>query len=162
MCPCAPVAPHLQPRSEAEVAFACDDFMARAGWIVERYEQRRASHITEGLPDRRYVHMARGFRVWVELKKPGGQMTRQQHAWLGVELMAGALALPVDDVAQLLHLVNLLPKLYGHADALSYCRSVTALFAERGYRGERLPEGARKRRSGASKGSGQRQRTRRA
>ena len=153
--PCAPVAAHLQPRTEEEVAAACDDFMARAGFEVEKYEQGRRTRITEGLPDRRYVHRTKGYRVWVELKAPTGQLTRAQHVWLRAEQAAAALALAVDDREQLRHLVNLLPKLYGHADALRYAAQVTALIAARGYRGEPKPPRPRSARTA-------RQRTRRA
>lgn len=130
--------PHagLRPTTEEEVAKACDALALTMGWRVERYEQRRRSNITLGLPDRRYVG-ANGFRVWVELKRPGGKLTAEQHTWLTDEQQAGALALPVDDVAQLARVFQLWRVLYGKTDALSYCREVTALVAQRGYRGER-------------------------
>jgi hypothetical protein len=127
-----PVYRHTPP-SEKAVASMCDDFATQAGWTVDRFEQTRASRICLGLPDRRY-HGPRGWRVWVELKQPGGKLTPEQHAWLLAELEAGALALPVDDVAVLIAVHARWRKLYGQADALAYCREVLALVAARGWR----------------------------
>lgn len=128
--------PHagLLPATEAEVTRACDDFALRCGWTVERYEQRRATMICEGLPDRRYHHLPSGWRVWAELKKPGGKLTLAQHTWIIAELAAGGLALPVDDVTVLRTLHERWKKLYGREDAIKYCTEVTALVAKRGYR----------------------------
>lgn len=118
--------------TERAVASLCDDFARRAGWTVDRFEQTRASRICLGLPDRRYHRGA--FRVWVELKKPGGKLTPEQYAWLRSEIEAGALALPVDDVAVLAAVHAKWAKLYGHADALAYCRQVLELVKARGWR----------------------------
>ena len=128
--------PHagLQPTTEEEVAAECDDCAVRQSWVIERYEQRRATKIAKGLPDRRYHHLPSGFRVWAEIKRPGGQLTEEQHTWILAELAAGGLALPVEDVSILRALHTKWKALYGQADALAYCREVTALTAKRGYR----------------------------
>ena len=151
--------PHagLLPTTEEDVAKACDELALKMGWRVERYEQRRATRIHEGLPDRRYVG-ANGFRVWVELKRPGGKLTKDQHTWLTDEQQAGALALPVDDVAQLARVFQLWRVLYGKLDAVAYCREVTALVAQRGYRGERKTpdQGSGRGRSGVKRARGRR------
>lgn len=118
---------------EKAVAGLCDDFASQCGWQVQRYEQQRATRITEGLPDRRYVG-PRGWRIWVELKKPGGKLTEAQYKWLVAELDAGALAIVVDDVAVLAAVHAKWGKLYGHADALAYCRQVLELVKARGWR----------------------------
>ena len=64
---------------EADVGRQCDELADAIGWTVERYEQGRATHICEGLPDRRYVYRPRGLRVWVELKKPTGKLLSLIH-----------------------------------------------------------------------------------
>lgn len=121
--------------TEADVAHDCDRLAVAMGWRVERYEQPRATRIHEGLPDRRYV-AGNGFRVWVELKRPGklGKLTGAQHAWLVAELDAGGLAMACDDVAQLRELYRRWGALYGRTAASDYARQVTALVAQRGYR----------------------------
>lgn len=128
--------PHagLLPRTEAEVERACDDYAAKAGWTVENYSQKRASKVHPGIPDRRYVHLPSGWRVWAELKKPGGKMTLDQHTWIMAEQRAGGLALPVDDVQVLIALHQRWKGLYGAKAALEYAIEVTALTAKRGYR----------------------------
>ncbi|WP_353265821.1 hypothetical protein [Gemmatimonas sp.] len=115
------------------MAGLCDDFAAACGWRTERYEQQRASRITGGLPDRRYVG-PHGWRIWVELKKPSGKLTEAQYKWLVAELDAGALAIVVDDVAVLAEVRSRWRKLYGQADALAYCRQVVELTKQRGWR----------------------------
>jgi len=119
--------------TEKAVAGLCDDFARQAGWTVDRFEQRRASRICLGLPDRRYSG-PRGWRVWVELKKPGGKLTPEQYAWMVAEIEAGALALPVDDVAVLVTVHRKWGALYGQADALAYCRQTLELTKARGWR----------------------------
>jgi hypothetical protein len=127
------VVPSYSPASEKAVAGLCDDFATQAGWTVNRFEQTRATRICLGLPDRRYVG-PRGWRVWVELKKPGGKLTPAQYAWLLAEIEAGALALPVDDVAQLIEVHRRWRRLYGQPEALAYCRQVLELVKARGWR----------------------------
>lgn len=123
--------------SERDIADDCDAFANALGWRIERYEQTRATRITEGLPDRRYVGHS-GWRVWVELKKPGGKLTQEQHAWLLSELDAGGLAVVVDNVAVLKEVFSRWVKLYGQPGAIAYCREVVTLTAARGFRGKRV------------------------
>ena len=120
--------------TESDVANACDTMAVALGWTVERYEQRRASRICEGLPDRRYVHRGRGLRVWVELKKPGGKLTLDQHRWLIAEQQCNAHAICADSVLVLQHLFQLLSRDAGRGAALHYCVETTNLIASRGYR----------------------------
>jgi hypothetical protein len=125
---------------ENAVGALCDSLMTQLGWTVERYEQRRASRICEGLPDRRYVHRARQLRIWVELKAPGKKMTREQRAWLLSELDAGGLATVIDDVSQLQHLLGIFTggRVGQHEQAARYCAELVHLCSLRGYRGERI------------------------
>jgi hypothetical protein len=124
------------PRDEKAVGSDCDAFASALGWRIERYEQTRATKIALGIPDRRYVGHS-GWRVWVELKKPGGKLTIEQHAWLMAELDAGGLAVVVDDFAVLKEVLWRV-KLYGQTEAIAYCREVVTLTASRGFRGHRV------------------------
>lgn len=144
-------------RDEAAVGRACDRLMRAASFVVENYEQQRPTGIFEGLPDRRYVHTPREIRLWVELKAPGKQMTRDQHEWILAELAGGGVAVVIDDEAQMKHVLALFagPRV-GRLDAVvRYCRSLVDLCAQRGYRGETKQASATPRRFG-------RKRTRRA
>jgi len=124
-------------QSEADVGAACDQLARHCGWTVELYEQNRVTQICAGLPDRRYVHRARGGRIWVELKAPGGKLTEAQHGWLEAENAAGGLGVPIDDVMALAGLFRLLARHSSIADgeAKRRCVELTALTALRGYRG---------------------------
>lgn len=83
--------------TEDDVGKLCDDFAIKTGWTVQRLEQRRASRIAEGLPDRRYVIKGLA-RVWVELKAPNGRLTQDQYQFICDELATGGLAVCIDDV----------------------------------------------------------------
>ncbi len=122
--------------TESDVVAACDERARAFGYAVEVYSDARRVRTAPGLPDRRYVH-PRGVRVWCEAKKPGGKLTREQHAFLTAELAANAHAIAVDDVAQLHRLLQDLARDAGRGAALDYCRQTVALIAARGYRGER-------------------------
>jgi hypothetical protein len=124
--------------TEAQVAAVCDDLLRTGGWDIECFEQRRPSHVALGLPDRRVVHRTRMLRLWIEYKRPGGQLTREQHAWLTAELDAGGHATVIDDVQQLRTLLGYLagPRVGRDEQVLRYCRQLIALTAMRGYRGE--------------------------
>jgi hypothetical protein len=127
----------LPPISEDDVGDAVDELADLMGFRVERYEQRRASMICEGLPDRRYVHRAKALVVWVELKKPGGKLTAEQRDWLLDELNAGGLATVIDDVAQFAHLCRMLTR--GNSSILlaaarDQCRAWVDLIWQRGER----------------------------
>jgi hypothetical protein len=128
--------------TEAEVGVYCDDLATKLGWRVERYEQRRATHIQEGLPDRRYKRP--GCRLWVELKKPGGQMTEDQYLWLATEVAAGGFATVIDDVLQLAPLLQGLAKQSSIQDQIVRlrCRELIEICHLRGFRpvkGRRKP-----------------------
>lgn len=129
--------------TEADVGAACDALAAACGWDVQRYEQRRATRITEGLPDRRLVRP--GQRVWVELKAPGGKLTTAQHAWLLSELEAGALATVIESPDQLARLLALLARRSAplEASARDLCRSWVDLCWRRGPRDGKGPQSRR-------------------
>lgn len=119
--------------TESDIAAACDALAVALGYSPEKYEQRRASRIHEGLPDRRYVHR-RGARVWVELKAPTGKLTAAQHAWLRGEWAVGSHAACVDSPDVLRRILVALGRDAGRGEALRICQEVTELVARRGYR----------------------------
>jgi hypothetical protein len=121
--------------TEAEVGHLCDELGEELGWEVQRYEQRRATRIQEGLPDRRYVRG--GQRVWVELKRPGGKLTTDQYVWLMSELDAGGMATCIEDVHQLARLFELLARRSSslESEARRVCRQWVELCWQRGPRG---------------------------
>jgi hypothetical protein len=128
-------APKLPRLTEKHVGLMCDSVATQMGWVVERYEQSRASHITEGLPDRRYVHRTLRCRVWVELKAPDGKLTEAQHQWLVTELLNDGAATVVaspDGLAIVLAEVMRYP--FSPAKACVFLREIVADFAGRGYR----------------------------
>jgi hypothetical protein len=129
---------------EAEVGRQCDALAETLGWTVERYEQGRATRITEGLPDRRYVRA--GQRVWVELKAPLGRLTTHQYGWLLSELDAGGLATVIHSQDELAYLFSVLARRSSimEARARDLCREWVALTWQRGPR-----EGRRDGRRGA-------------
>lgn len=121
---------------EKEVAAQCDRLAVDLGYTVERYEQRRASKICEGLPDRRYHKRigGNGYRIWVELKAPGGKMTEDQCAWLEAENDAMGMATVIDDVATLARIFGLLRPPIGEAACRRECAQLIELCAKRGLR----------------------------
>lgn len=125
-------------RKEADVKRVCDDLAVRINWHAESYEQDRASHICRGLPDRRYVQRNRMQRVWIEFKRPGGQLTESQHRWMLDELYAGGFATVIDDQAQLVKLFNLfaMPRVGRDEMVRNYCLELLRLTAQRGWRKE--------------------------
>jgi hypothetical protein len=120
---------------EDEVGHLCDELAESLGWTPERYEQRRATRIQEGLPDRRYVRA--GQRVWVELKRPGGKLTVDQYRWLTSELAAGGLATVIEDAHQLARLFQLLARRSSslESEARRVCEQWVELCWQRGPRG---------------------------
>jgi hypothetical protein len=122
---------------ERDVLAQSDRLMEQTGWIVERYEQSRASRICEGLPDRRYVlTQSPGVcvRLWVEGKKPGGKLTRAQHAWLVRENEAGGLATVIDSVDVLARLLDYCRPGMPAGVLRAECAQLIALTAQRGFR----------------------------
>ncbi len=123
--------------AEKDVLGQCDRLMAQTGHIVESYEQRRASNICLGLPDRRYVRpIADGvcFRLWVEGKRPGGKLTREQHAWLVRENESGGHATVIDSVDVLVRLLALCRHSIPPSELRRECAQLIALTAQRGFR----------------------------
>lgn len=127
----------VKPRrvSEKEVGLLCDNLATQMGYRVERYEQQRASRITEGLPDRRLVHPERGWRLWVEYKAKDGKLTRDQHEWLKAEARAGAWVACVCSVEELAVVLNIARNHDIHpATRGSQLYELLEDFAARGYR----------------------------
>lgn len=116
----------------------CDSFAEKTGWKVQRYEQRRATKICKGLPDRRYVIKGLA-RVWVELKAPRGRITEDQYAFVCDELATGGLAVCIDDVQVFAKLMQDARR--GSSSINSALRDrmkeLTDLVALRGFRRER-------------------------
>lgn len=123
-----------RPVPESTVAARCDSLASKTGWDTERYEQRRGSKITLGIPDRRYVHRIAGLRIWVELKAhtKHGRMTREQHRWILSELAAGGHATCIDSAVTLGEIMQTLK--YDADKAHAMCREMVDRIAERGYR----------------------------
>ena len=126
----------VKPRrvSEKEVGLKCDELATKLGWVVERYEQSRASRITEGLPDRRYVHRISRRRVWVELKAPDGKLTEAQHQWLVTELVNEGAAAVVASPAGLALVLAEVGRPQFLAMSCVLLREIVEDFAARGYR----------------------------
>ena len=70
--------PALPTPLEREEARWADRAAEMMGYEVKRLEQRRASKIAEGLPDRIYGHRGRGVLVWAELKSETGKPSAKQ------------------------------------------------------------------------------------
>lgn len=125
--------------TEKDVGQQCDELAESLGWLVERYEQPRATMVAGGLPDRRYVHRGRRLRLWVELKKPGGKLTSSQYLWLLAEWHTGAHATVCDTLGSLGVILSLLGRDAGRGEALRKCREFIDLTALRGFRDEPKP-----------------------
>lgn len=63
---------------EAEHTAAGDRIMLSLGFAVVRLEQRRASKIHLGVPDRRYYHTRRRLALWWESKSATGEQRPAQ------------------------------------------------------------------------------------
>jgi hypothetical protein len=127
------------PLGEGQVGQQCDRIATLMGWEVERYEQRRASRIHEGLPDRRYVHRAKGLTLWVELKgmERSSKLSVGQHQWLADELNAGQLATCIDSPPAFQRLLNGMTGTYARAEGLRICRELLQIVALKGFRTEK-------------------------
>lgn len=68
------------PLEKQEAAWA-DRAAEMMGFVVKRLEQRRASKIALGLPDRLYLHPVRRVAVWAELKSETGKPSPKQRAF---------------------------------------------------------------------------------
>jgi hypothetical protein len=124
--------------TEAEVGALCDSLATKTGWVVERYEQRRASKICAGIADRRYVKRGIG-AIWIELKAPDGKLTEAQYEWCVAELHSGGLATVVDDVQTLAPLLCDAGRLSSmvRSSLRQRCLELLNLCAKRGWR--RIP-----------------------
>ena len=110
----------------------CDDLARAMGYRVVNLEQRRASRITQGVPDRRYVGKVAFF---FELKFGADRLTREQYGFLTRELDAGAIAscggfAELHDLFRALATPSLVP-------ARNLCRRQVEAMRAKGFRGER-------------------------
>lgn len=78
--------PRARAETEAVEERLCDRLIETLGGDIVRLSQRRASHVAEGLPDRRY--RLKGIAWWWEIKRPGGQLTTAQFDFLSAEFVA--------------------------------------------------------------------------
>ena len=126
--------------SELDVANQCDAMAVTMGWHVERYDQRRASGIHKGLPDRRYTKDTIRCRVWIDHKAPAEKMSREQARWMEVELQSGGHAAPIDSVESLVALLRIFNgSSTGDSWARTRCTELYKLCVARGFRAEKKP-----------------------
>ncbi len=76
--------------SEKEEERRCDLLVQALQGDVVRFSQSRATHQTEGIPDRRY--RVKGVALWWEVKAEDGRLSRAQFAFLRAEKQAQSLA----------------------------------------------------------------------
>jgi hypothetical protein len=127
------------PLGEGQVGAKCDEIATQMGWTVQRYEQFRPSRIEPGLPDRRYVHRAKGLTMWVELKgmARGDKLSVEQYQWLNDELNAGHLATCIDSPPAFQRLLNGMVGPYARAEGLRICRELLEIVVLKGFRTEK-------------------------
>jgi hypothetical protein len=106
------------------------------GWIVQRQEQRRASRIVEGLPDRAFVHRAKRLVLDIEYKgsERSSKLSDAQYVWLRDRLESGRLATCIDHPDAFQRLLNALRGPYAHTDGLRICRELLDVVAAKGRR----------------------------
>lgn len=117
-------------------AAQCDELAVRMGYTVIKLEQRKASKIHIGTPDRRYVGRA---AVFFEMKFGRDKLSREQHRFLRNELDAGALA-SCGGLAELQEILAALAR-PTHVSARNVCRKHLDRYAALGFRGERRVPG---------------------
>lgn len=120
-------------RSEKEEERACDRLVFAMGGDVIRFSQSRATHQTEGIPDRRY--RVKGMAFWFEVKADDGKLTRDQWRFLEAERVCGGSAGGCGTLADLrLALVGL--TIGGGAGLAESLRLSVDRYALKGFRGE--------------------------
>ncbi len=124
----------LSVHSEAEETRRCDDLASALGYEVARLEQRRASRLKLGLPDRYYRHRARGVTIWWESKRASGKLTREQHEFLVGELEAGRNLAACGTATEFRAVLELVARGATQGMARERCQTIVGLYAERGYR----------------------------
>lgn len=65
-------------RSEKDEEKAGDELMDLYGFKSIHFSQARASHQTEGIPDRKYYHVGRKLTLWWEAKAADGEQSKVQ------------------------------------------------------------------------------------
>ena len=127
---------YLEPGREhtgAEIGHACDQLVSHMQGSITHFEQRRASHLPLGIPDREY----RIFRQTIafEIKSPKDKLTRAQYDLLESKKLSGQIA----SCGGLDELIHLLPVVRGRAlrDAQELGWLFVKLWAARGFRPQR-------------------------
>ena len=120
--------------SRAEAA-RCDELAELLGYTVVRLEQRRASKIHIGTPDRRYQGERGCF--FFELKHGSDRLSREQHAFLRRELEGGSLA-TCGGLPELQALLCALQRT-SLVHARNVCGGQLDAWARKGFRSERAP-----------------------
>lgn len=121
--------------NERDVARACDSLIEQLGGQIVRLEQRRASHIALGLPDRRYRY--RGVAFWFELKAENGRLMWDQYQFLRAEYDCGSVA-GAGGLEELRQIIDAIRDPRG--DACGMGRHQVEILASLGFRGEPKPK----------------------
>ncbi len=123
----------IEELTEKQVAAQVDAFAHALGYKIIRMEQRRASKIHLGTPDRRYQGPRACF--FFEIKRPSGRLTREQSQFLQDELEGGALA----SCGGLKEFRELTADLMAptQVGARNACLAHLRAWRDRGYRGEK-------------------------
>lgn len=119
---------------EKDVVAKCDRLATAVGFEVCDFSDTRRVRTTP-CPDRYYRHVRRGLRLWFEVKHPDDKLTREQYAFIMSELDAGGLASCGTDT-DLQTILSLSARVPAGAVARR-CREIVAVWALKGYRGER-------------------------
>lgn len=80
---------------EKPVQQAVKDTLEAASFLVSDLSQPRASMQTPGLPDLYAVSKRFKLAIWVEVKAPGGELSRAQRRWHEDARAAGAIVVSV-------------------------------------------------------------------
>jgi hypothetical protein len=86
---------------EKAVQGAVTKALKTLGFHVSDLSQPRASMQTPGLPDLYAMHAQWKVAFWVEVKAPGGRLSRGQEAWHREAHASGVRVMTVDSVAAL-------------------------------------------------------------
>lgn len=110
------------------------DALARTLGITRvNLSEKRRSRLHPGLPDAYYQWPRKNVAFWFEAKKPRGQLTREQHAFLVDELACHRLAC-CGTFADFVTLTTLVTKGLAHFAVLRRCREIVDVWASKGYR----------------------------
>lgn len=126
--------------AEKDVARLCDSLVSMVGgghsWVVVQTNPPHRQMQTKGVPDRRY--RVYGTCLFFELKRPDGQLTREQYEFAVAELDHDCLAAcgGVDELKKVLDAIRADRGKLRNAGAIAVCRAILASWSARGFRGE--------------------------